>query len=181
MPSTGPTLPHVVADHDAQRGAVVLDELGDLGRLHVLVARRGHLERRRQVGPELEAVHLAVGVALRHLLVDDAAAGGHPLHVAGAERAAVAQAVGMLDGAGEHVGDGLDAAVRMPRNPRGSRRTVVAKSSNRQKRIELVGGAEPEGPAQTHAGALDRGGGLGDVLHGTDGHRNLLVLPRPVF
>ena len=37
-------------------------------------------------------------VALRHLLMQDAAAGGHPLHVAGAERAAVAEAVAVLDG-----------------------------------------------------------------------------------
>jgi hypothetical protein len=83
----------------------------------VLVARLGHLQRRRQVGPELEAVHAALRVALRHLLVHDAAAGGHPLHVAGAERAAVAEAVAVLDRAGEHVGDRLDAAMRMPREP----------------------------------------------------------------
>ena len=54
---------------------------------------------------------------LRHLLVQDAAAGRHPLHVAGAEAAAVAEAVAVLDGPGEHVGDRLDAAVRMPREP----------------------------------------------------------------
>ena len=71
--------------------------------------------------------------------------GGHPLHVAGAERAAVAQAVAVLDGAGEHVGDGLDAAVRMPRKagevvvgP------VVAEIVEQQERIEFVVSPKPK-------------------------------------
>ena len=108
-----PLAPELAA-HDAHARAVVVDDLGNVGGLDVLVARRRHLQRRGQVGPELEAVHAALRVALRHFLMHDAAARGHPLHVAGAERAAVAEAVAVLDGAGEHVGDGLDAAVRMP-------------------------------------------------------------------
>ena len=101
------------------------------------------------------------GVALRHLLVDDAAARGHPLHVAGAEAAAVAEAVAVLDVAGEHVGDRLDAAVRMPRETRrGSRRVVVAEVVEQQERIELAGVAEAEGALQLDAGALERGVGL---------------------
>ena len=43
--------------------------------------------------------------------------GGHPLDVAGAEAAAIAEAVAVLDGTREHVGDRLDAAMRMPRKP----------------------------------------------------------------
>ena len=62
-------------------------------------------------------MHAPVRVALGHLLVEDAAAGGHPLHVAGAEVAAVAEAVAVRDRAGEDVGDRLDAAMRMPREP----------------------------------------------------------------
>ena len=78
--------PELAADHP-HAGAVVIDDLGDLDRRDVLVAWRGHLERRGQVGPQLEAVHAAAGVALRHLLVENAAARGHPLHVAGAQLA----------------------------------------------------------------------------------------------
>ena len=85
------------------------------------------------------------GVALRHLLVQDAAARRHPLHVAGAERAPVAEAVAVLDGARQHVGDGLDAAMRMPREagevvvgP------VVAEVVEQQERIELGRVAEAE-------------------------------------
>src|SRR5262249_6196367 len=105
--------PELSADHPRAR-AVVIDDLGNLYRLDVLVARRRHLQTRRKVGPQVEAVHASARVALRHLLVQDAAAGGHPLHVAGAERAFVAEAVAVLDRAGQHVGDGLDAAVRVP-------------------------------------------------------------------
>ena len=106
-------------------------------------------------------MHAALRVALRHLLVEDAAAGGHPLHVAGAERAAVAQAVAVLDRAGQHVGDGLDAAVRVP-GEAGEvvLRALVAEIVEQQERIELGGVAEAEGAAQLDAGAFDGGLGL---------------------
>src|SRR4029450_11288530 len=85
-----------LAAHDAHARAVIGRNLADAGAGDVLIPGRGHLQRGRQVGPELKAVHAAGGVALRHLLVHDAAAGGHPLHVTGAEAAAVAQAVAVL-------------------------------------------------------------------------------------
>src|SRR5689334_3658084 len=47
--------------------------------------------------------------------MDDAARGAHPLHVAGAEVAGVAVVVLVLHVAIEHVGDRLEAAVRMRR------------------------------------------------------------------
>ena len=59
-------------------------------------------------------MHAAGRVAFRHLLVDDAAACRHPLHVAGGDDARVAEAVAVLDVALQHIGDGLDAPVRMP-------------------------------------------------------------------
>ena len=74
--------PEASAD-DAHLGAVIVLDHGDIPRLHLLVARRGHFERRRKVRPQLEAVHAAGRIALGHFLVDDAAAGRHPLHVAG--------------------------------------------------------------------------------------------------
>ena len=89
IPSTGPRLPQN-SPHTTRTcvpSSSVID--GMSRRRHVLVARRRHLQRRRQVGPQLEAVHAALRIALRHLLVDDAAAGRHPLHVARAERAAL--------------------------------------------------------------------------------------------
>ena len=95
-------------------------------------------------------------VALGHLLVQDAAAGRHPLHVAGGHFAFVAQTVAVLDRAGQHISDGLDPAVRMPGK---SRQIivwiVVAEIVQQQKRIEILGLAEPEGALQLYARAFD--------------------------
>src|SRR6266550_2404580 len=104
-----------IARHDARAGAVVVYDLRDFLGMNVLIARIGHLEAARQIRPQLKAVHPAALVALRHLLVQNAAARGHPLHVAGTHAAAVAQAVAVLDTTAQHVGDRLDAAMRMPR------------------------------------------------------------------
>src|SRR6185437_12166454 len=121
--------------------------------------------------PELEAVHAALGVPLRHLLVHDAAARRHPLHVAGAERAFVAEAVAVVDRAGQDVCDRLDAAVRMPREAGAVVvRPVVAKVVEQKEGIEIVGFAEAEGAPQLDAGALRGGLRLDDALHGADGH-----------
>ncbi len=111
---TGPVTPSAVPAMTLILVPLGVRHLGDLGAGHAPVARVHHLVGGRQVGPELEAVHRALRVALGHLLVDDAAAGGHPLHVARGDDAAVAQAVAVLDVAAQDVGDGLDAAVGMP-------------------------------------------------------------------
>ena len=92
--------------------------------------------------------------------------GRHPLHVAGAEAAAVAEAVAVLDVAGEHVGDGLDAAVRMPREAGEIVvRVVVAEVVEQQERIELGRVAEAEGALQLDARAFDVGHGLNNSSH----------------
>jgi hypothetical protein len=83
---------------------------------------------------------------LRHLLVQNAAAGRHPLHVAGGHAALVAQAVAVRHFAGKHIGDGLDAAVRMPgKSGHVIRRILIAEIVQQQERIELLGFAETEG------------------------------------
>jgi hypothetical protein len=50
---------------------------------------------------------------------------------------------------------------------------VVAEVVEAAERIELARLAEAEGAAQLHAGALDRGLGLDDGFHGTNGHDGL--------
>jgi hypothetical protein len=101
-------------------------------------------------------VHPALVVAFRHFLMDDPAAGGHPLHVAARQRAAVAEAVAVIDLAGEHVGDGFDAAMGMPWEAGEVLvGVVVAKIVEQQKRIELLWIAEPESALQFHAGAFE--------------------------
>src|SRR5690242_19819362 len=88
-----------IADDDPRARPIVIGNFRYSFREDVLVARIGHLQMLRQVRPQLEAVHAAVLIAARHFLVKDAAAGRHPLHVAGAHRAAIAEAVAVLDGA----------------------------------------------------------------------------------
>jgi hypothetical protein len=88
--------------------------LGDLLGLDVAVAGGLHLLAGRQVDPELEAVQ-AAALLQRHLGVDDAAPGGHPLGAAAAQVAGVAQVVLVLEIAFQHVGDGLEAPVRVGR------------------------------------------------------------------
>ncbi len=165
--------PEISAD-DAHVGAVVVGDLGNVGGLHFLIARRRHLERGRKIRPQLEAVHAAGRIALGHFLMNDAAARGHPLHVAGGDGAVVAHAVAVLDGSGEHVGDGLDAAMRMPgKSGEIVLGDVIAKIVEQEERIEVVGVAEAEGAAQMHAGAFERGLGLDQALYGTNGHDGL--------
>ena len=50
----------------------------------------------------------------RHLVVEDAGAGGHPLRGAVGDEAAAAGRVVVREGAVHDVGDGLEAAVRVP-------------------------------------------------------------------
>ena len=59
-------------------------------------------------------MHAPLLITLGHLLVEDSAAGSHPLHVAGGHLALVAKAVAVFHRAGEHVGDRLNSSVRMP-------------------------------------------------------------------
>ena len=67
----------------------------------------------------------------------------------------VAEAVPVLDGPREHVGDGLDAAMGMPGEARPVVvRPIVAEVVEQQERIELCRIAEAECPAQLHARSL---------------------------
>ena len=69
--------------------------------------------------------------------------------------------------AGEHVGNRLDAAVRMP-GEAGTivRRPIVAKIVEQEKGVELVRCAEAECPAQMNARAFDGRLGFDDSFDG---------------
>lgn len=86
----------------------------------------------------MKTIHIALRITLQHLLVQDAAAGAHPLHVASGNIALVPKVVAVLDGAGEHVGDRLNPSVRMPRKSgQVIFRVVIAKGVQQQKRNAL--------------------------------------------
>ena len=95
---------------------------------------------------------MADAVALGHLLVDDAAAGGHPLNVTGGNGAAIAHAVAVLHGSGQNVGDGFNAAMRMPgKSGKIIFGNVVAEIVEQQERIEIFGVVESESAAQMNS------------------------------
>src|SRR5262249_23739227 len=149
--------PEFAADHP-HTGAIIVDDFGNLTRRNVLIARRSHLEPRRQVCPELKTMHAPAFIALRHFLMQDAAAGRHPLHIAGAKLAGIAETVAVVDGAGKHIGDGLDAAMGMPWEARAVViRPIVAEIIEQQKRVEISGIAETKGAMELDAGAFHGG------------------------
>src|SRR6266568_6357042 len=101
-------------------------------------------------------MHAALLITLRHLLMQDAAPSGHPLHVAGGHLAFVAQAIAVFDRASKDIGDGLNAAVRMPRKScQVICWIVISKIIQQKKWIKFFGLAETEGALQLHARALD--------------------------
>src|SRR2546423_1919432 len=103
--------------------------------------------------------------------MQDAAPGRHPLDVTSAHFSAIAQAVAMFDSPGEHVGDRLNPALRMPGDAcEIGIRVVVAKIVEQEKRIELRRAAEPEGALQLHARSLERRFRLPYFLHRSNRH-----------
>src|SRR5262249_31156402 len=95
----------------------------------------------------------------------------HPLDVAGPELSRVPEAVAVEDGAGQHVCDGLDAAVRVPGEAGDVvGRALVAEIVEEQERVGLRRFAEAECTPELHARPLEGGNGLDDSLHGTDRH-----------
>ena len=94
------------------RYALLGDIFGQLIGLEVTVPRVVHLVALGQVQPELKAFHHAFFL-LRNLGVDHAFGGRHPLHAAVFQQALVAGAVTVQHAPGNHVGDGLKAAVRV--------------------------------------------------------------------
>jgi hypothetical protein len=122
-------------------------------------------------------VHPALGVALRHLLVQDAASRRHPLDVAGTERAPVAQTIPVLDRAVEHISYRLDAAMRMPRKTgKVVLRAVVPKIVEEKERVEGLGLAEPEGAMELDSGSFDMWLGLYDLADGSKGHLSVSLM-----
>src|SRR5579872_1087422 len=157
--------PELATDNAYSRTVIVCDFRDRAGR-NVLVARVRHLERRRQVRPQLKTMHAAMLVALRHFLVKDAAAGGHPLHIPGSHLAFVSQAVPVLDRAGEHIGNGFNPPVWVPRKPRDIIcRVLVPEIVEQQKRIEFPGFSETEGTLEFYPRAFNCRLGLNDLFH----------------
>src|SRR5205807_2504015 len=93
-----------------------------------ILARRGPLHRRRQVDPELNAVEEPAArdqLLGRPLDMKDSGARRHPLGGAVGYQAASARRITVLEGAVDHVGHGLEPAVRVPGGSLRLARTVL--------------------------------------------------------
>jgi len=87
---------------------------------------------------------VARGIALRHLLMNNPAAGRHPLNIAGSNDTAISDAVPVFDSTRKNVGDGFDATVGVPREAgQIIFRLIVSEIVQEEKRIKLTGIAEP--------------------------------------
>src|SRR5262249_343500 len=140
----------------------------DLIVLHLLVAGVHHLVTRGKIRPELEAPHPTLAVSLRHLLMNDAASGGHPLHVAGSDHPPVAEAVTMLHVACQHAGDRLHPPMRVPGEAAlVLGRLVGTEIVEEEEGVELRDLLEAEGPPEMHARTLDGRLALPDLLDPT--------------
>src|SRR5580698_11201718 len=98
--------------------------------------------------------------------MNDAAPGGHPLHVAGRDAALISDAIGVVHGACQDVSDGFDAAMGVPREARQIIVwNIVAEVVEKKKGIEVGCIAETERAPQVHARALKRWLGFDKPLH----------------
>ena len=100
--------------------------------------------------------------------MEEPGAGGHPLRVAVADQATAAVGVGVAERPVEHVGDGLEAAVGVPRRALRLARGVLdlAHLVEVDERVEVGEVDALEGAPHREALALEAARGRGDRTHG---------------
>ena len=103
--------------------------------------------------------------------MDHAARGGHPLHAARAKIADVAEMIAMLHAAIEHVGHGLETAMRMRREARNVVAGIIgAELVEHQERIQPQARLAAEAAAQFYPRAVARRDRGNDLLQCAGGH-----------
>src|SRR6185312_6143225 len=101
-------------------------------------------------------MHTPLRIALGHFLMHDTATSRHPLDVTRGERTAVAQTVAVINRATKNVGDGLDAAMRVPGKAcKVVARPVVAKIVQQKEWIGLSGIAKAKRTTQVNTRTFD--------------------------
>jgi len=102
-------------------------------------------------------MHPSLRVTFGHFLMNDPGTGGHPLDVAGRDCPAVADAVAVLDGSSENIGDRLNAAMGMPWKARHViLRNVIAKIVKQEKWVKIGCVVKAERAAQVNPGTFNR-------------------------
>ena len=161
-----PALPPKFPAHNSHVRAIVIRNLRNLSGLYFLIPRRGHLQRRRKIRPQLKSMHSPSLVAFRHLLMNNSAARRHPLHVSRRDCPVVSHAVAMLHSSRQHISNGLNPAVRMPRKTGEIiLRNIIAEIVEQKKWIKLFCVSESECSAQMHPRAFQSRLRLNQSLH----------------
>src|SRR5919109_3978179 len=123
-------------------------------------------------------MHPSNMIAFRHLLMNDSAPRRHPLHVPGADDTAVAHAVAMRHGSGQHISDGLDSTVRMPRKPRQIILwNVIAEIIEQKERVEILRVAKTKSAAEVYTRTFESRLRFDKPLNRSDGHNDLRRRP----
>ena len=154
---------------------------GRSARRDVLVAWRHHLVLRWKVDPNLETVHQAPvfhHVVLREFGVNDAATGGHPLHIAGVQITPVASRIGVLHTTGQKIRDGFETAVGVVGCTDGFARCVIDRSHFVKKQERAHQTAHGSGASDFEAASLENGVRGYDGFQGTVhvGHSLVMAL-----
>jgi hypothetical protein len=157
----------VSGDDPDQCPAVRRGEQGHVTGFEPLVSGFDHLVGGGKVHPQLEAVEEAAGGHQRFWWgfdVEDAAPGGHPLGGSVGDDTAAAMGVLVEEGAVDHVGDGLEAAMGVPRGALGFAGGVfdLAHLVHVDERVEVGVGDTGEGAVHREAFAFEALGGGGD-------------------
>src|ERR1051326_1947150 len=122
-------------------------------------------------------MHLASCVTFGHLLVDDAAAGSHPLDIAGVDAPVIAEAVAVLDRSRQNIGNRFDASVRVPReSSQVILWIVVAEIVQQQERVKVGSVAKAECAPQMDAGSFNGRFGFNQSLDRSQGHSSLYLV-----
>ena len=122
-----------------------------------------HFLARGKIQPQLKSAQAAFGL-LRHLRVNDAVGGRHPLHIARTQVAAITHMVLVAHVAIEHVGHRLEPAMRVCRKTGDVVvRIVRVKLIEHEEWIHVQAALAAEAAAQPHAGAVRRRHRLDDM------------------
>ena len=114
--------------------------------------------RGRQIGPQLKTPHQAILLPFRHFLVNNAAAGRHPLYIPGAYYAGIPHTVAMLYPTLEHISYSLNAPVRVPgKTPYIVPRIAGMEVIQEKEGVQQIRPVEAYGPSEMYPGPFQRG------------------------
>src|ERR1700761_650211 len=112
--------------------------------------------------------------------MQDAAAGGHPLHAAGTQVAAVAMVVAMLHVTGKHVGHGFEATMRMLRKASDIVASLVGTEFvQQQERVDHIKAGLANDALEAHAGTVGRVHAADAAENAALGHKEFLLPSDP--